>query len=189
MLFLTEVILLENFYYCNIGENINIKTVNDFKLYLDDQIDKLASSESISDIKVLVQELSNFILKLTETVNSQKGRIDKLDASLIKCENSLEISKTVSSGLVNKCDDLEHYGRRLCRRILDVDGDYSESSDDVFHKCKELFNNLELDIPESCINRAHRIGKKTPSRVRPIIVRFTKHDSFIKLISFLRTMT
>ena len=140
---------------------------------MDDKIDKLASSETTSDIKALVQEQSNLILKLTETVNSQKERIDKLEESLIECENSLEVSKTVSSRLVKKCDDLEQYGRRLCLRILDVDGDDSETSDDVFNKCTELFNKLELDIPGACIDRAHRIGKKTPGRVRPIIVRFT----------------
>ena len=155
------------------GENINIRTVKDLKAYLDDKIDKLASSESISDIKALVQEQSNLILKLTETVNSQKERIDKLEESLIECENSLEVSKTVSSRLVKKSDDLEQYGRRLCLRILDVDGGDSETSDDVFDKCTESFNKLELDIPGSCIDRAHRIGKKTPGRVRPIIVRFT----------------
>ena len=149
------------------GENIKIRTVKYLKAYLDDKIDKLASSESISDIKELVQEQSNLILKLTETVNSQKERIDKLEESLIECENSLEVSKTVSSRLVKKCDDLEQYGR-----ILDVDGDDSETSD-VFDKCTELFNKLELDIPGACIDRAHRIGKKTPGRVRPIIVRFT----------------
>ena len=107
------------------------------------------------------------ILKLTETVISQKERIGKLEESLIECENSLEVSRTVSSCLVKKCDDLEQYGR-----ILDVDGDDSETSD-VFDKCTELFNKLELDIPGACIDRAHRIGKKTPGRVRPIIVRFT----------------
>ena len=85
----------------------------------------------------------------------------------------MEVSKTVSSCLVKKCDDLEQYGRRLCLRILDVDGDDSETSGDVFDKCKELFNNLELDIPEVCIDRAYRIGEKTRLRVRPIIVRFT----------------
>ena len=111
------------------GENINIRTVKDLKAYLDDKIDKLASSESISDIKALVQEQSNLILKLTETVNSQKERIDKLEESLIECENSLEVSKTVSSRLVKKCDDLEQYGRRFCLRILNVDGDDSETSD------------------------------------------------------------
>ena len=62
----------------------------------------------------------------------------------------------MSSRIVEKCDDLEQYGRRLCLRILDVDGDDSETSDDVFDKYKELFNNLELDILETCIDSAHR---------------------------------
>ena len=145
------------------GENINIRTIKDFKPYLDDKIHKLASSDSISDIKALV----------TETVNSQKERIDNLEESLTECENSLEVSKIVSSCLVKKCDDLEQYGRRLYLRILDVEGDDSETSDDVFDKCKELFNNLELGIPEACIDRAHRIGKKTPGKVRLIIFCFT----------------
>ena len=89
------------------GENIHIRTVKDLKLYLNDQIDKLASSESISSIKTLAQEQSNLILKLTEAVNSQKKIINKLNESLIECENSLEVSKIVSSDLVKKCDDLE----------------------------------------------------------------------------------
>ena len=155
------------------GENINIRTVKDLKAYLDDKIGKLTFSESMSDIKALVQEQSNLLIKLTETVNSQEERIDKLEESLTEFENSLEVSKTVPSRLVKKCDDLEQYGRRLCLRILDVHGDDSETSDDVFDKCTELFNKLELDIPVACIDRAHRIGKETPGRVRTIIVRFT----------------
>ena len=107
MPFLIEFILFASFYYRNVGENINIRTVKSLKAYLDDKIDKSASNESISDIKALVQDQSNLILKLTETVNSQKERIDKLEESLIECENSLEVSKTVSSRLVKKCDDLE----------------------------------------------------------------------------------
>ena len=96
LLFPIEFILLASFYYCNMGENIN-RTFKDLQAYLDDKIDKVASSESISNIKALVQELSNLILKLTETVKSQKERINKLEESLIECENSLEVSKTVSS--------------------------------------------------------------------------------------------
>lgn len=98
------------------GENTNIRTVKDLRAYLDDEIDKLASSEIIFDIKSLVQEQSDFILKLTETVRSQKERIDKLEESLCKCKNSLE------------GDDLEQYIRRYCLRILEVDGDDSETS-------------------------------------------------------------
>ena len=77
------------------SENINIRTVKDLKAYLDDKIDKLASSKSISDIMALVQEQSNLILKLTETIHSQKERIDKMEDSLIECESSLEVFKTV----------------------------------------------------------------------------------------------
>ena len=62
--------------------------------------------------------------------------------------------------------------RRLCLRILDVNGDGSETLDDVFGKCNELFNNLQVDIPETCIDRAHSIGKETPDSIRPIICRF-----------------
>ena len=121
----------------------------------------------------MVQEQSSLILKLTETVSSQKERIDKLEESLIECENSLEGSKTVSSRLVKKCDNLEQYGRRLFQRILDVDGDDSETSDYLFDKCAKLFSKLEFVILGACIDRAHRIGKKMPGRGKPIIVRFT----------------
>ena len=74
---------------------------------------------------------------------------------------------------------LEFYGRKLCLRILYIDGNDSETSDDVFDKCIELFNKLELDIPEACINRVHRM--KIPGRVRRIIVRFTTwcHHSMV----------
>ena len=93
--------------------------------------------KSIFDIKALVQEQSTLILKLTETFNSQRERIVKLEESLIECENSLQISKTVSSWQIKKCDDLEQYRRRLCLGILDVAGDDSETSDDVFNKYTE----------------------------------------------------
>ena len=63
-----------------------------------------------------------------------------MQESLIECENSLEVSKTVSSRLVKKCNDLEQYRRGLCLRILDVDGGDSETSDDVSDKGKESFN-------------------------------------------------
>ena len=84
--FLLNLCYLQVFIIVIWVENINIRTVKDLKAYLYDKIDKLASSESISDIKV--QEQSNLILKLTETVNSQKESIDKLEGSLIQCENS-----------------------------------------------------------------------------------------------------
>ena len=69
-------VAISNLYYLqvftNMGENINIRTVKDLKFYLNDKIDKLASSESICDIKTLVQQQSNLILKLTEQSTLRK---------------------------------------------------------------------------------------------------------------------
>ena len=177
-----------NLYYFKIfimGENINVRTVKNLKAYLNDKIDKLVSSENISHIKALVQEQSNLIVELTETVISQKERMDKLEESLIEWKNSLKVSKTVSSCLVKKCDHLEQYERRLCLKILDLDLDDSKTSHNLFDKCKELSNNLELDIPQACIDRVHRIGKKTSGKVKPMIVRFTTrcHRTIVYIIN------
>ena len=32
---------------------------------------------------------------------------------------------------------------------------------------KKLFKKVELDIPEACVDRVHRIGNKTPDKIRP----------------------
>ena len=68
------------------GESINIRTVKGWKAYLDDKTDKLASNEGISEMKALVQEQSNLIIELTETVTSQKEGIHKLEDSLNECK-------------------------------------------------------------------------------------------------------
>ena len=68
------------------GESINIRTVKGQKAYLDDKTDKLASNEGMSEMKALVQEQSNLIIELTETVTSQKEGIHKLEDSLNECK-------------------------------------------------------------------------------------------------------
>ena len=74
---------------------------------MDDRIVKLASSESIYDIKALVQEQSNLILEVTEAVNTQKEKVDKLKESVNEFEKSFQVSKTLSFILIKNRDDLE----------------------------------------------------------------------------------
>ena len=52
------------------------------------------------------------------------------------------------------------YGRRLCLRIDSVPTKTNESSDDVLDSVKSLFKEAKVDIPESVIDRAHRIGSR-----------------------------
>ena len=58
----------------------------------------------------------------------------------------------------NNHEELEQYGRRLCLLIDGVPTKTKESSDDVLDSVKSLFKEAKVDIPESVIDRAHRIG-------------------------------
>ena len=78
----------------------------------------------------------------------------------------------------NNHEELEQYGRRLCLRIDGVPTKTNESSDDVLDSVKSLFKEAKVDIPESVIDRAHRIGSRyldasSNNYCKSIIIRFT----------------
>ena len=62
-----------------------------------------------------------------------------------------------------KADDNEQYSRRSCLRItgIPLPQNEKESSLECVEKVMDVFEELELNIPEDGIDRAHRVGKKT----------------------------
>ena len=64
--------------------------------------------------------------------------------------------------LQNNVDDNEQYNRRLCLRINGVppvaDGERG-TPEICLEKVKNLFEKLEVEVPGTVIDRAHRIGK------------------------------
>ena len=81
--------------------------------------------------------------------------------------------------LTKRVDDLQQYVRRPNLRIFGVPVTANESSDDVKRLVEHIMEVNDLEIPNSSIDRAHRIGKVVSSKVdenvkiQPIIVRFT----------------
>ena len=78
----------------------------------------------------------------------------------------------------NSYEELEQYDRRLCLRIDDLTTKTNESSDDVLDSVKSLFKEAKVDIPESVIDRAHKIGSRyldtsSNNYCKSIIMRFT----------------
>ena len=69
-------------------------------------------------------------------------------------------------------DELEQCGRKLCLRIPGISTEEKETSDSVLTKVitKEFIDQGGVNIPDSTIDRPHRIGKK-----KAVIVRFTTH--------------
>ena len=73
---------------------------------------------------------------------------------------------------------LEQYGRRVCLRIEGVEHKVNEKSEEVLEKVINIVKESEAKIPESVLDRAHRIGptytgNDTGKKMQSITVRFT----------------
>ena len=65
--------------------------------------------------------------------------------------------------LLQKCEENEQYGRRLCMRITSIPSQKNESAKGVRNLLKSAIEESGCDIPDIALNRAHRIGKNDPS--------------------------
>ena len=87
---------------------------------------------------------------------------------------------------IKKVDELEQYGRRVCLHIEGVEHQANEKSEDVLEKVVNIIKESETEIPESALDRVHRIGptytdNNTGKKMQSIIVRFTtfRHRTFL----------
>ena len=78
----------------------------------------------------------------------------------------------------NSKGELEQYGRQFCLKINGGPVKSDETSDDVLKYVKEMFDEGELDIPDTVIDRTNWIGLeysdyKAKKKCKAIVVRFT----------------
>ena len=159
--------------------------------------------EAISQI--LDRKLANLATKdditaLKDTIDQQRLKIEMLEAKVVmmeKYEQHIVVLEKAGASIAGKidgdslngrienlelrADENEQYHRRLCLRIFGVeldDGKEGESGQECFQKVQNILTeDLNLDISEMLIDRAHRIGpvvddSDTGKRYRPIIIRF-----------------
>ena len=112
------------------------------------------------------------IANLLKIIEEQKTKISQL-------EDKVGILERHVLYLEKSNDDGEQYQRRLCLRINGIDlpsSGESESADECLHKVQKVFDEIGVDVPDTVIDRAHRIGKLATikgKRVKQMIVRFT----------------
>ena len=128
--------------------------------------------------------------ELTTFFESKKAELIDVSNQLEYSTSLAEIQKHVKKlqdentamkedyGLLKReLDDLNQYVRRPNLRIFGVSVKRNENSVDVERVVKKIIEDHEIDIPDSSIDRAHRIGKVKKyddgSELQPIIVRFT----------------
>ena len=131
-------------------------------------------SELIENIKVLIQsEFQNTIQKYQNQLEQVSSTVAMLQQHVtnLKQENSnvQERTRIDRQDLEKYCEENEQYSRRLCLRIKNMKKQENESSDKVLEEIQCLFSEASINIPDACIDRAHRVSKTDGT----MIVRFT----------------
>ena len=71
--------------------------------------------------------------------------------------------------------ELEQYGRMLCVRIDGVPIVDNKTLDEVLDKVKSLIKETSCDIPDTIIDRDHRIGKDYNDKKQTFVVEVLLH--------------
>ncbi len=132
------------------------------KAYLDKQFDtrlqRLATKEDITSLKEKVT------LLVTEKIQEQEKEISSSEERINELETNNVILESHVSHLRKSYENQEQYSRRLCLRIDGIElppKGTNESGETVLGKVKDIFDELEVDVPDAVIDRAHRIGPKS----------------------------
>ena len=162
------------------GDNKPCKSIKDLQQYFDEKLPSLATENSITALKELIENQNKFILEQNERIQNLEDRVSALEGGLEvakKVNDELRDSLSKNETKIRKdLESKEQYSRRLCIRINGIKLSQDENGNSCLDKCKEVFQELSVNIPENCIDRAHRVGKKKKINgedQQSMIVRFT----------------
>ena len=165
---------------------------------VDDYISSTEFQRSLADsinfdAAGLETQLGSSAKKLNELINSNQAKIAKLDEELTKLKNNLALKDKAIAGLEDdnyrlsqEVDDLEQYTRRTNVRIYGVAEQPEENTGNL---AVDFFKSeLNVDVASNDISRSHRVGKKSGAKPRLIIVRLTKHNTKVAVMSRRRVL-
>ena len=94
-----------------------------------------------------------------EIIKSQNENVEKLESSVALIQQHVDKNSI-------ETEEVKQYGRRICLRIDGLPVDDNESSEDVLEKVKTKWVESGINIPDSVIDRAQRIGSVSKDRVK-----------------------
>ena len=146
----------------------------------------ITRSKKMGDLQEIRNILDEIRIKLTQSEADKKVSDEKIDLVLEKLKERDEKIELLSDKIIQleknnelltrKIDDNESYQRRFCLRVYGIpEPEVNDTEEQCIQSVKEEISKLETGIPnpDSIIDRAHRIGKKSKLTSRPIIIRFT----------------
>ena len=153
---------------------LEVKIAERYNLSNDTKSTQIKDNEQLADLTQSVKLMSE---KFDEFKKDRKEK-EKIINSFKQEVNGL---KERVKSLEKVSADHEQYSRRNCLLIHGIEEDQVEVTDDIV--VNMLQDKLELEISKKDIDRSHRIGKQSPRKKRPIIVKFVHYNDHQKAYS------
>ena len=133
------------------------------------------SYESIEESMMMSPRNDEFNNKINQIHRNTEKLIEefqelRMQMKTLQAEN--ECLKSDNTKLKQRVIDLEQYGRRLNLRFLGIKEEVNEKDENCEKKLMDIIKNKLQINKEIIIDVAHRVGKRTNERPRPIIARF-----------------
>ena len=142
--------------------------------------DSLASKECIAELRNLILEQGALISKQNEAISELKREVNEKEERIAALESHVSILQNTMNLLKRRSEENEQYQRRHCLRIVGIEpvsNDIKETGENCLEKAKKVFKDLNVDVPDCSIDRAHRIGSPFKNKkgvpCHAMIVKFT----------------
>lgn len=131
----------------------------------------------VDDIEAKMSE----IVALKDKVEKLEVQQEENNTRLDSCSKEIQTLTRLTSYLEAKVEDLENRNRRNNVIFYNLIEPSSESWDACLLTITALLRRLDLHDEITCIERAHRLGRKH-SGCRPVIVRFSHYKAKISIL-------
>ena len=152
----------------------------DFVSYVDSKFADL-KEKFVQELKEdLLSSIASLISEQNRQTENFSDKLTKQNSTISVLQNNVEVLNKQCSKLqkdINiKCDELEQYSRHQCLRIEGIVKPRKEKVEDVINLVKDSFAEAGVDIRDTALDRAHRIGpvykNESDQNIQEIIVKF-----------------
>uniref|UniRef100_A0A2A4J436 Endonuclease-reverse transcriptase n=1 Tax=Heliothis virescens TaxID=7102 RepID=A0A2A4J436_HELVI len=144
--------------------------------------EEMSISMLYSMMKQDMEKQANLITANTEKIMLS---IDEKLIPLLEENKNLKKEIEVLNQKINTLEDMNKKNNIIIHGLKETDTNYSQ----LYNNIKQLLQKIDVNIENFDINRMYRIGKKTPEKVRPVLISFTTYNKKIELLRNKKKMT
>ena len=111
-------------------------------------------------INSIKEELKTIFAEELAKFKEVNKKMDEISSTNKMLQQHVSTLKRSNQELIKRCEENEQYCRRLCLRIKGIPRKEKEKSDEVLDQVRSLFDEAEVTIPDTVLDRAHRVSFK-----------------------------